>query len=164
MENLFAQNLYTCSKPETVPYTAVLKSLEQHKFACIRGLVSADSIRQARTKLSQQFSRDRDHPTVGESPADVKTNFQKLSVGSVHSKSHQNNYARLLRTFYNPLWADDIYGMNQIFRTMTTVRNRLINKPDTFAQDRVDEGLWTAARIHQYPHGGGLWECIETKH
>jgi hypothetical protein len=156
MLEIFFRNLYICSTLDEIPFSSILQSLKRDKFACIRGLVSADNVKQARFKLSQLFNRDLDHPTVGESPVDVQTNFQKLSVGSVHSKSHQNNYARLLRTFYNPLWAEDIYDMHQIFRTMTVVRNRLINKPDSFAQDKIEEGLWTAARIHQYPQGGGF--------
>ncbi|MEL7504218.1 MAG: hypothetical protein AAFN18_17320 [Cyanobacteria bacterium J06554_6] len=154
--DLFSQNLFTASALDTISFASIERALERDKFACIRGLVSADSIKHSRQQLCQQFSRCHDHPTIGESPDDVKRNFQKLAVGSVHGKSHQGRYARLLRTFYNPLWAEDIYAMHDIFEVMITVRNRLLGKPDHFAQDTVDEGLWTAARIHQYPTGGGF--------
>jgi hypothetical protein len=46
--------------------------------------------------------------------------------------------------------------MHGIFRTMIRLRNRLAGKPDDFASTSIDEGLWTAARIHQYPLGGGF--------
>jgi hypothetical protein len=39
---------------------------------------------------------------------------------------------------------------------MIKLRNRLLNKPDNFATTEIDEGFWTAARIHQYPIGGGF--------
>ncbi|MBF2057827.1 MAG: hypothetical protein IGQ45_11575 [Cyanobacterium sp. T60_A2020_053] len=93
---------------------------------------------------------------MGESPNEVKNNFQKISVGSIHSAHHSNNYSRLLRTIYNPLWAEDIYDLHCIFREMIKVRNRLLDKPDNFATTNIDEGFWTASRIHQYPMGGGF--------
>lgn len=134
----------------------VRKILNEHKFVAIRGLISPNQVKKSLQKIAENFSRKNDHPTIGESPNDVKTNFQKFSVGSIHSANHSHNYSRLLRTFYNPLWEEDIHSMHCIFMEMIKLRNRLLNKPDNFASNQVEEGFWTAARIHQYPVGGGF--------
>lgn len=153
---LFNRNLFLLNNLDDLPREKIYQSLKIDKFACIRGLVAEVEVMTAKATLAQKFSRSNDRPTLGESPDDVKTNFQKLSVGSVHSSHHIGSYARLLRTFYNPLWEKDIYKMHHIFKTMIKLRNRLTNKPDNFATEQVDDGLWTAARIHQYPRGGGF--------
>jgi hypothetical protein len=68
---------------------------------------------------------------------------------------------RVLRTFFNPIWAPDSYGMRDIFIRLSQFRNRLYGLRDDFAIQGVDDQLWTAARIHQYPVGGG---CMAMHH
>ncbi len=63
---------------------------------------------------------------------------------------------RFLRTFYNPLWDRDIYGCHGIFKIMIDLRNRLYGLAPGFAAEKPEQGLWTAARIHHYPRGGGF--------
>src|SRR5262249_40427477 len=36
------------------------------------------------------------------------------------------------------------------------VRNRLLGLDDAFAVDTIEHGLWSAARLQQYPRGGGF--------
>ena len=43
--------------------------------------------------------------------------------------------------------------MHDIFRRFAKLRNRLQGYPPDFAIDRIDEGLWTAARMQHYPAG-----------
>lgn len=153
----FASKIFQVETINELPIEQIYTSLKRDKFVCIRGLVSAAEILTAKKALTEQFSRKNDRPTVGESPDDVKTNFQKLSVGGEQSQYHLGTYRpKLVRTFYNPLWQKDIYKMHEIFRKTIAVRNKLLGKLEDFASDRVEDGLWTAARIHQYPLGGGF--------
>ncbi|NES81374.1 MAG: hypothetical protein F6K10_08140 [Moorea sp. SIO2B7] len=155
-EKHFEKNLFVCQNLEEIPYEKILLSLASDKFICLRGLLSSAKVRQAKMTLGQKFSKAKDHPTIGESPNDVKQNFQKLSIGCARGKHHLGSYGRLLRVFFNPLWEEDIYQMHDIFRQLIAVRNKLVGKPINFATDTIENGLWTAARIHQYPIGGGF--------
>ena len=155
-EKHFQNNLFICDNLEEIPKEQILSSLASDKFVCLRGLLSPLKIRQARKMLSQSFSRSNDHPTIGESPKDVQKNFQKLSIGCARGKHHLGSYGRLLRIFFNPLWQEDIYQMHNVFKQLIAVRNKLIDKPIDFASKTIEDGLWTAARIHQYPNGGGF--------
>ncbi len=156
LQKSFENNLFLCQKLEEIPDEKILLSLSEDKFACIRGLLSPSKVRQAKITLTQKFSKINDNPTIGESPQDVQRNFQKLSIGCARGKHHLGSYGRLLRVFFTPLWEEDIYQMHDIFRQLIGVRNKLIGKPISFASDNIEQGLWTAARIHQYPVGGGF--------
>ncbi len=158
-EELFQENLFICQNLGEIPQEQIMASLAMNKFLCIRGLIAESIVQKAKQALRERFSRANDHPSIGESPTDVQGNFQKLSVGFIRGKHHiasSYSYGRLLRVFFNPLWAEDIYAMHGIFRILSAVRNQLIGKPINFAIGRVDEGLWTASRILQYPIGGGF--------
>ena len=155
-ESYFNKNLFTVSSLEGIPYDEIRRSLASDKFVCIRGLLNPSKVRNAKSILSQRFCKSDDRPTVGESPKDVKQNFQKLSIGLARGKHHLGSYGRLLRVMFNPLWEEDIYQMHDIFRTLISVRNQLMGKSVDYASDTIEDGLWTAARIHQYPVGGGF--------
>ncbi len=155
-QNHFEDNLFLCQKPEEIPRKEILSSLSSNKFVCLRGILSPSKVKQAKNTLTQQFSRANDHPTIGESPEDVRQNFQKLSIGCARGKHHLGSYGRLLRVFFNPLWEEDIYHMHDVFRQLVIVRNKLMGKPINCASNTIEDGLWTAARIHQYPVGGGF--------
>ncbi|PSF35395.1 hypothetical protein C7H19_16565 [Aphanothece hegewaldii CCALA 016] len=161
--SLFKENLFIVNQQDQLPVAKILNCLQNNKFACLRGITTESEVIQARQAIQQKFSKNNDNPTIGESPEQVKTNFQKLSVGSIHSKHHTGSYARLLRTFYNALWNEDIYQMHELFRKMIRVRNQLLNKPINFAMNTIEDGLWTAARIHQYPKGGGFMQAHRDK-
>jgi len=145
--------LYRTESIDAIPIDAVRQSLERDHIACLRGLFKRDAIEAAKASIAGSFAPENDHPTSG-NPADfAKRNFQKLRVGILPDKT---NVARLLRTFYNPIWAEDIYGMRETFRSLARIRNRLLGEPEHFAIDKEEDGLWTSARIHQYPVGGGF--------
>lgn len=152
-------NFLNVSKLEDWSSPLIFHLLKQHSFVCLRGLIPEKSVLKAKQCLQLSFNKHNDHPTTGETPDQVKTNFQKLAVGSIHSQHHQGSYSRLVRTFYNPLWADDIYQMHDIFRCLISVRNKLLDKPQNFATDKIEDNLWTASRIHQYPSGGGFMQA-----
>ena len=80
-------------------------------------------------------------------------NFQKLSIGG--AGSHWDYRPRFMRVIYNPLWAEDRYGMHTTFRKLAHIRNALQGNPPDYAVDKVEDGVWTAARMQHYPAGGG---------
>jgi hypothetical protein len=150
---IFKNNLISINSLETLSVDLIHQSLNRDGFVCIRGLIDEAEIVAARQQLKERFSKSNDLPSVGEEPQKVQSNFQKLRVGT--SPGYPLN-TRLVRTIYNPLWEEDIYGMHPIFRKMVLLRNKLLGKDENFASGRVEDGVWTAARIQQYPLGGGF--------
>lgn len=133
---------------------AVRASLEQHQFARISGLIAPEAILEAKELLKERFSSIADNPSVGEDPADLQDNFQKLSIGG--AQGYGTYRPRCLRTIYNPIWAEDVFGMREHFRTLARTRNLVYGLQRDFAVDAIEDGMWTAARLHHYPRGGGF--------
>jgi hypothetical protein len=130
--------------------------LERDTFACIRGLVSPESVARSVEALRRDFRAELDHPTLGERPSDIRKNFQKLLVGGVTQSDFY--CSRFFRTFYNPIWEPDIYKMHDSYRLLMEVRNLLLGKTRDYAVERIeDDGMWSATRLHQYPIGGGYF-------
>lgn len=128
--------------------------LHAHTFALVRGLIPPEHADRSLELLKAKFNVANDHATAGEKPSEVRTNFQKLSIGRAR---HGNvNRPRFMRAFYNPFWAEDIYEMHRNFRKVAQLRNFLSERPLDFAIDRDEGGMWTAARMHQFPRGGGF--------
>ncbi len=128
--------------------------LQEYTFAIVKGLVSPQTVIDARKKIDQQFDSSKDRPATGEAPDEIMNNFQKLSLGGAE---HSGVYRpRCMRTFYNPIWAEDIYGLRDAFRVQAQLRNILYGFPIDYAIESVDSGFWTAARVHHYPAGGGF--------
>ena len=149
----FQKNLLHIDSIEELDVNNVLSSLNNSGFCCIRGLISENEIRAARKKFFSHFNAKLDNPSSGESPRDIQRNFQKLRVGLSPAKPENS---RLVRTFFNPLWEEDIFELHGAFRRMIHLRNHILCKPATFALDSIEEGLWTASRIQHYPPGGGF--------
>jgi|TARA_B110000046_G_scaffold147385_1_gene154988 hypothetical protein len=139
---------------EEISAQQVSEILNKHSFAIVRGLISSEVISKAITQLKKSYSPDNDSPATGENPSDVMDNFQKLSIGGAE---HSGVYRpRCMRTFYNPIWSDDIYGLREVFRLTAQIRNVIYGKHLNYAVNSVEDGFWTAARIHHYPAGGGF--------
>lgn len=150
-------NIFEVSNGNEIPLPEIYDSLKTQTYAAIRGLIDPEELASCVTTIKQRFSQDEDNPPTGESPSDIMTNFQKLATGG-ESKRY-NNFPRFFRTLYNPIWADDIYGMRSIFRQVSRVRNLIYGLPEDFAIEEVaSNGYWTASRIHQYPSGGGFFQ------
>lgn len=156
-ESRYGADVFEVESPESIPLAAFKDKMRKDTFACIRGIISPEEVSIAISNLSGLFSSKNDHPGVGQSADAVRTNFQKLNIGG-ESRSRANDDARLFRAFYNPIWAEDIYQFRDAFIRLARVRNVLAELPIDFAIDKVESnGLWTAARIHQYPAGGGFF-------
>lgn len=144
---------------EELDFKNLRQRLNSDSLLILRGLVKKNDIEKSIIKIKDYFKKENDNPTTGESPKDIQSNFQKLLVGG---HTHSGLYlTRLFRTFYNPIWEEDIFKMHDIFKLMIRVRNLLANLPEDFALTKIESnGLWSATRIHQYPTGGGYF----TKH
>jgi hypothetical protein len=141
-------------RPEDIDFNRLKQVLTESTFAIIKGLIGPKAIRHAKSLFRGHFESSRDHAATGEDPRQLMDNFQKLSIGGAE---HSGTYRpRCMRTLYNPIWADDIYCMRESFTTMAIVRNILYGKPIDYAIANIDEGFWTASRIHHYPAGGGF--------
>ena len=95
-----------------------------------------------------------DNPGVGEDPKQLYENYQKFSVNG--GEFRVKAYPQCVRSFYNPPFAPDVFGMREPFRAAAQVRNLLMGVPPTWAVDAIEDSFWTAARIHHYPRGGGF--------
>ncbi len=144
---------------EEIDFHYVRDRLKSNSLVVIRGLISKYEIEKSIFKIKKYFRKENDNPTIGESSKDIQRNFQKLLVGG---HTHSGLYlTRLFRTFYNPLWEEDIFEMHNIYKLMIRIRNLCSNYPEEFAISKIENnGLWSATRIHQYPTGGGYF----TKH
>ena len=153
----FSDNLFEVKRAEDLPVDALQKAMREHTYACIRGIISEGEVRSALRVIEENFDQRKDHPTMGQAPSAVRSNFQILKVGG-ESAAGNNDDARLFRTFYNPLWEEDIYSMHGPLTKLARVRNVIADLPSDFAMTKIEaNGLWTAARFHQYPAGGGFF-------
>ncbi len=142
---------------DELDFNLIKKKLTRNSFVVIRGLVSQKEITNSINHLKIFFKKENDNPTTGESPKDIQKNYQKLLLGG---HTHSGIYlTRFYRTFYNPIWDEDIFKMHEIYKKMIHIRNLCCDLPKDFAIDKIeDNGLWSATRIHQYPLGGGYFE------
>ena len=106
---------------EELDFNNLRERLNSNSLLILRGLISKHDIKKSIIKIKEYFRIENDNPTIGENPKDIQRNFQKLLVGG---HTHSGLYlTRLFRTFYNPIWAEDIYGLKDEFIKAAKVRN-----------------------------------------
>lgn len=161
MKNLINidNGIFNIKNIDELPTESIKTYLSKYSFAGIRGLINPSDVFKSINLIKNNFSLENDHPVIGESKDSVRNIncFQKLLIGEL---SQTERYAsRFFRTIYNPMWHEDTFEMRDtIFRKMTLVRNRLINREDEYATTKIeDNGMWTATRVHQYPVGGSFF-------
>jgi len=142
-------NILNYSSTEEIDYKTVTNILERDHFVCLRGLIDPVLIDESVQLLKSQFDAKKDRKNYPSNDG-YFPNFQRLAIGELGS------YAKFMRVFFNPLWADDIYKMHDHFKTMIKIRNKLYKIDENFAIDNITNGLFTGARIQQYPRGGGF--------
>lgn len=154
IKRILGETTIFANSPHDIQRAELANILNTHSFAIIRGLIDPNQVIQAKVKILSNYSQDNDHPATGEDPSDIMGNFQKLSIGGAE---HSGVYRpRCMRTFYNPMWSEDIFGMREIFRIAAKTRNMIYGWDINYCIDEVEDGFWTAARIHHYPAGGGF--------
>jgi hypothetical protein len=153
----FDDNLFEVSSPEEIRLDAFMDAMERRTFACIRGLVQPADMKAAHARIVERFDSRNDQPAKGHSADAVRSNFQKVLLGG-ESRKASNDDARCFRSCYTPFWAEDIWGLHSSLKQLARVRNHLAGLPLDFALAGTEaNGLWTAARFHQYPKGGGFF-------
>lgn len=158
LQKLMQAASLTADSVEAVDPERIHALLADYSFVAVRGLIEPAQIEAAKQRIADSLSVDNDNPPTGETPEQLRDNFQKFMVGG--GELRNRDFPKCLRTFYNPLWAEDVFGMREPFRTAARLRNLAMGFDLDFAVDTVERGFWTAARIHQYPAGGGFM----TKH
>lgn len=154
LKELVEKSLFIASTPEEIDKERLYATLNKYNFALIRGLIKPEVVKSAVSKLKANFDWRKDRPATGEDPQELHSHFQKLSIGGAEQSSVYR--PRCMRTFYSPVWSDDIYGLRDAFVKMAKVRNIIYGFDTNFAIDKVENGFWTAARLHHYPAGGGF--------
>jgi hypothetical protein len=147
--------IFEIDNVEALDVPEVLHTVGHHGYAVIRGIFCKTEIRAAYKRISDAFDASRDRPGIGE-PADAAMrNFQKIVIGG---GAQQTYYVpRFLRVLYNPIWDEDVYGMRELFKRLARIRNKIQGHTPEFAIDRIEDNLWTAARLQHYPCGGGFF-------
>ncbi len=123
--------------------------------AIVSDAVDPDAIRLARKSLVDSQWLIPHSATVGESPSDVMDNFVKFNVGGVFNT--QIYRPRVLKAFYSPLWAEDVFGIHDVGRKYMLARNKILGLEPGYATDQIENsGIWSALRVQHYPRGGGF--------
>jgi len=151
------KNLFHVTCLEELPVERIMSAMHENTYACIRGLVPETAVRQSIQHIGTNFDPARDHPPRGQPPDAVRSNFQKINLGG-ESRTASHDDARFFRAFYTPFWENDIWHVHDSLKTLARVRNWIAGLDENFALEGIESnGLWTAARFHQYPAGGGFF-------
>jgi hypothetical protein len=147
---------FEAAVPQDLPVAAIRDTVASHGLARIRGLFDRDALREVLAGMVAGFDASRDARHDPRDTDAVRRNFQKLQIGANSGVNSRRTLGRFMRVIYNPIFADDIYGLRPHFVTLARVRNLLFGRPIEFAIHGTDAGYWTCARIQQYPAGGGF--------
>jgi hypothetical protein len=140
----------------SLPYVDIRRALGPGRVVRVRGLFDPEEVLRARRRIAEQFDSGRDRKHDPRDTEAIRGNFQKLHVGFASGLDPTRVLGRFLRMLYNPIFAPDIHGMRRHFVTLARFRNLLYGLAPDFAVRSTEDGYWTAARIHQYPRGGGF--------
>src|SRR4029079_8235536 len=88
---------YDVTSVDAIPVDDVRASVGDAGFAILRGIATRDEARDALHRAQRAFRPEDDHASVGESPDEVRRNFQKWSVGTIGGSHREYAYARMLR-------------------------------------------------------------------
>jgi len=146
---------FEAASVDDLPLERVRTALDRHSLIRIRGLFDPETIHALRRRMSARFDPRNDRKHDPSDVAAVQTNLQKVVLGSGQGKTRRE-LARFARILYNPIFCDDIHGMRAHLVTLARLRNWLGGVDRDFAVHGFDAGQFTAARIHQYPRGGGF--------
>lgn len=152
----FKAIFFEATSLNSIPYEEMRQRLERHAVVCVRGLFDRAEIRRTYKSIVAGFDAQNDRRHDPSDTDAVRRNFQKLQVGANSGVNSRRTLGRFMRMLYNPIFADDIYGMRAYFTTLAKFRNRLYELPEEHAVTGTDDGYWTCSRLLQYPRGGGF--------
>jgi len=146
---------FEATSVDDLPLDRLRACLDQHSIIRIRGLFDPEQISALRRQMTARFDPRKDRKHDPRDVGAVRTNLQKIVVGGGQGSTGRE-LARFVRILYNPIFCDDIYGMRAHLVTLARVRNHLGRVDPDFAVHGIEESQFTAARIQQYPRGGGF--------
>lgn len=135
----------------------ILHIIDKNGYAIISGLFEKKEINDAFNNFKKKFNFKLDRASTDGTPKQIKKNFQKLCVGSASNNTEK--IYRLHRIIYNPTWATDKYKLRKVFIKFGKIRNYFLGFNENFCLNNVENNLWSANRILQYPSGGGHMSC-----
>lgn len=139
----------------------IVQNIANNGFQILRGMINVDELKLGIKNLKEIVSEENDNPSAGIKPEQIMSNFQKWSIGYTSPKD--DNLGRFFRTIYNPLFAEDIYGLHSSFTKLIELRNTLTGMPLDFAKSIEEGNIYSGCRIQHYPCGGGFMQ-IHTDH
>ena len=131
----------------------ILKDLDNYGYLLINGLFDRGNLRSKLKIIKEKYSSLKEHSSLSGNPKLIQNNFHKFCVGSA-SHNGQKVY-RLHRVIYNPLWSQDLFKLRDIFLKLCFFRNKLLGFEKNYCTLNIENNLWSACRIMQYPLGGG---------
>jgi len=141
---------------DSLDYGRLRALLAERSVVRVTGLLDRDETRASHGLMARLFDPANDRKHDPRDTEAVRRNFQKLQVGANSGMDTRRTLGRFLRIFYNPIFAPDVFGLRAAFERVARFRNRLYGLPEDFAVLGTDDGLFTCARVHQYPRGGGF--------
>ena len=130
-------------------------------YVILRGFFNQKEIRNHLKVLKKQFNAKKDKSSNSGNHKEIMKNYQKVCVGSssnIKLKESEKIY-RFHRIIYNPIWSPDIYKLRSVFKKFCGIRNKFLNYNYDYATKKVENKIWSATRILQYPKGGGHMSC-----
>lgn len=150
LENVF----YLADARDSAQFDLILRAVELHGFAIIRGLFDRDEIRAKLEKIRKQLALLPIYPTSGVPPEVIRKNSIKWSVGS--QSGSQSGVQRCMLTVYNPMFCDDFLDMRSTFIKLIILRDSLAMREQIYLDDNLQKPKFNATRLQIYPSGGGF--------
>lgn len=147
---------FHAASPEDLDYSELRRALEGASIVRVRGLFDRERLRAILARIAANFEMSNDRRHDPRDTDAVRRNFQKLQIGANSGVNTRRTLGRFLRILYNPIFAEDVYGLRSSFVTLAQFRNGLYGLPLEHAVHGTDAGFFTCARLHQYPRGGGF--------
>lgn len=154
VKKLFDNSTLFIDNLEDIKITELKNTISKNSFACVKGLLNENQIRNSVKNIKNLYKFENEKFGIL-SPEEVQNNTSKTIIGGI-SYTNKKYVPRFMRVIYNPMWAKDIYKLNSSFKIAANLRNKLMGINKNFAVEKIEEGYWTASRIHQYPRGGGF--------
>ena len=150
----FKELIISSKSLDTIDQDRLRYNLEKYHFCILRDLISHDEVVNGMKKVYDFIESNEDNATTGENPDDVRGYFVKMSIGNARHGGVER--PRFKRAIYSPLNKENKFELDNAFTQLAMVRNLLSNQKLDFALRKDEDGLWTAARMHQFPIGGGF--------
>lgn len=145
-------------------YLRTIKQLKNHRnqiindvikngWSVIRGLFNREELRERLDLIYEKANKATRLPSAGVSAEGIQKNVVKWSIGA--TSTAQSGLSRMMLTVYNPLFAENLYGLHSEFLRLIEVRDAL-GDCSILTDEALAPDCWNGCRIQIYPAGGGF--------